>query len=76
MLMGFLVQLPLPEHIDETKITDAVLANKDVDGFGPFNVGELAKKGGEPLFLPCTPKGSCICLRNLKLILKVKMLLF
>lgn len=54
---GILVQLPLPEHIDETKITDAVLANKDVDGFGPFNVGELAKKGGEPLFLPCTPKG-------------------
>ncbi|CAK9437359.1 uncharacterized protein LODBEIA_P17370 [Lodderomyces beijingensis] len=54
---GILVQLPLPQHIDETKVTNAVLANKDVDGFGPFNVGELAKKGGEPLFLPCTPKG-------------------
>lgn len=54
---GILVQLPLPSHIDEAKITDAVLAEKDVDGFGPYNVGELAKKGGEPLFLPCTPKG-------------------
>ncbi|EGW34131.1 uncharacterized protein SPAPADRAFT_134523 [Spathaspora passalidarum NRRL Y-27907] len=54
---GILVQLPLPAHIDEAKVTDAVLASKDVDGFGPFNVGELAKKGGEPLFLPCTPKG-------------------
>ena len=54
---GILVQLPLPSHIDETKVTNAVLADKDVDGFGPFNVGELAKKGGEPTFLPCTPKG-------------------
>ncbi|KAI5954443.1 ADE3 [Candida jiufengensis] len=54
---GILVQLPLPSHIDEVKITNAVSADKDVDGFGPFNVGELAKKGGEPLFLPCTPKG-------------------
>jgi methylenetetrahydrofolate dehydrogenase (NADP+)/methenyltetrahydrofolate cyclohydrolase/formyltetrahydrofolate synthetase len=54
---GILVQLPLPDHIDEVKVTNAVLADKDVDGFGPFNVGELAKKGGEPNFLPCTPKG-------------------
>ncbi|KAI3404999.2 ADE3 [Candida oxycetoniae] len=54
---GILVQLPLPKHIDEVKITNAVLPDKDVDGFGPFNVGELAKKGGEPFFLPCTPKG-------------------
>lgn len=54
---GVLVQLPLPAHIDEAKVTSAVLASKDVDGFGPFNVGELSKKGGAPLFLPCTPKG-------------------
>lgn len=54
---GILVQLPLPDHIDESKVTDAVLSDKDVDGFGPFNVGELSKKGGEPKFLPCTPKG-------------------
>ncbi|CUM62906.1 uncharacterized protein PRCAT00000465001 [Priceomyces carsonii] len=54
---GILVQLPLPGHLDEAKITSSVLPDKDVDGFGPFNVGELSKKGGEPLFLPCTPKG-------------------
>lgn len=54
---GILIQLPIPGHLDETKITSAVNADKDVDGFGPFNVGELSKKGGEPLFLPCTPKG-------------------
>lgn len=54
---GILVQLPLPNHIDETKVTSAVLADKDVDGFGPYNVGELNKKGGNPYFLPCTPKG-------------------
>lgn len=54
---GILVQLPIPLHLDETKVTNAVAANKDVDGFGPHNVGELSKKGGEPLFLPCTPKG-------------------
>lgn len=54
---GILVQLPLPAHIDEAKVTSSVLASKDVDGFGPYNVGELYKKGGEPNFLPCTPKG-------------------
>lgn len=54
---GILVQLPLPSHLDETKITNSVSAEKDVDGFGPHNVGELSKKGGSPTFLPCTPKG-------------------
>ncbi|WPK24881.1 hypothetical protein PUMCH_002179 [Australozyma saopauloensis] len=54
---GILVQLPIPAHLDETKVTNAVIADKDVDGFGPHNVGELSKKGGAPLFLPCTPKG-------------------
>ncbi|CAK7902588.1 C-1-tetrahydrofolate synthase, cytoplasmic [[Candida] anglica] len=54
---GILVQLPLPAHLDETKVTSAVSADKDVDGFGPYNVGELSKKGGNPNFLPCTPKG-------------------
>lgn len=54
---GILVQLPIPAHLDETKVTNAVVADKDVDGFGPHNVGELSKKGGSPLFLPCTPKG-------------------
>lgn len=54
---GILVQLPLPAHLDESKITGAVSADKDVDGFGPVNVGELYKKGGVPSFIPCTPKG-------------------
>ncbi|KAG5367037.1 C-1-tetrahydrofolate synthase [Yarrowia sp. B02] len=54
---GVLVQLPLPKHIDETTITNAVSADKDVDGFGPLNIGELAKRGGNPNFVACTPKG-------------------
>ncbi|KAH3686886.1 hypothetical protein WICPIJ_002117 [Wickerhamomyces pijperi] len=54
---GILVQLPLPAGLNEPKITAAVAAEKDVDGFGPFNVGELNKKNGQPLFIPCTPKG-------------------
>ncbi|SPN99528.1 probable C1-tetrahydrofolate synthase [Cephalotrichum gorgonifer] len=53
---GILVQLPLPSHIREYAITSAVADEKDVDGFGTFNIGELAKKGGKPHFLPCTPK--------------------
>lgn len=54
---GIMVQLPLPPHINEDNITSAVLPAKDVDGFGPFNVGELAKRNGQPLYLPCTPMG-------------------
>ncbi|CCE82958.1 Piso0_002728 [Millerozyma farinosa CBS 7064] len=54
---GILVQLPLPEHINESNITSEVDAYKDVDGLGPANVGELYKKGGNARFLPCTPKG-------------------
>ncbi|KAH6690494.1 formate-tetrahydrofolate ligase [Plectosphaerella plurivora] len=54
---GLLVQLPLPEHLEEYIITSAVSDEKDVDGFGTTNIGELAKRGGRPLFVPCTPKG-------------------
>jgi len=57
LVHGILVQLPLPSHIDEYTITNAVAGEKDVDGFGAQNIGELAKKGGKPLFVPCTPKG-------------------
>ncbi|RAH44170.1 C-1-tetrahydrofolate synthase [Aspergillus aculeatinus CBS 121060] len=53
---GILVQLPLPKHLSEHTITSAVADEKDVDGFGAINIGELAKRGGRPLFLPCTPK--------------------
>jgi methylenetetrahydrofolate dehydrogenase (NADP+)/methenyltetrahydrofolate cyclohydrolase/formyltetrahydrofolate synthetase len=54
---GVLVQLPLPKHLSEYTITSAVADEKDVDGFGTNNIGELAKRGGTPLFTPCTPKG-------------------
>ncbi|KAK4441761.1 Bifunctional protein FolD 2 [Sesamum alatum] len=56
---GILVQLPLPKHINEEKILSEISLNKDVDGFHPLNIGKLAMKGRDPLFVPCTPKG-CI----------------
>jgi methylenetetrahydrofolate dehydrogenase (NADP+)/methenyltetrahydrofolate cyclohydrolase len=52
---GILVQLPLPRHVDEPAIVDAVSPLKDVDGFGPENLGLLA--AGRPRFLACTPHG-------------------
>ena len=61
---GILVQLPVPEHISEHTITSAVADEKDVDGFGTKNVGELAKRGGKPLFVPCTPKGVMVLLKE------------
>lgn len=56
---GILVQLPLPKHINEEKILNAISIEKDVDGFHPLNIGKLAMKGRTPMFVPCTPKG-CI----------------
>ncbi|KAB1202940.1 Bifunctional protein FolD 2 [Morella rubra] len=56
---GILVQLPLPKHINEENVLTEISIEKDVDGFHPLNIGKLAMKGREPLFLPCTPKG-CI----------------
>ncbi|OEL14057.1 Bifunctional protein FolD 2 [Dichanthelium oligosanthes] len=53
---GILVQLPLPKHINEEKILSEISIEKDVDGFHPLNIGKLAMKGRQPLFLPCTPK--------------------
>lgn len=52
---GILVQLPLPDHIDENKILEAISPAKDADGFHPYNVGRLVT--GNPLFQPCTPFG-------------------
>ncbi|RMD40991.1 hypothetical protein DV735_g4129, partial [Chaetothyriales sp. CBS 134920] len=54
---GILVQLPIPKHLSEHTITSAVADEKDVDGFGATNIGELAKRGGKPFFIPCTPQG-------------------
>ncbi|MCK4535787.1 MAG: bifunctional methylenetetrahydrofolate dehydrogenase/methenyltetrahydrofolate cyclohydrolase FolD [Desulfuromonadales bacterium] len=52
---GILVQLPLPDQIDESKILEAISPTKDADGFHPYNVGRLMT--GNPLFQPCTPYG-------------------
>jgi len=52
---GFLVQLPLPKHIDEDKVINSIDPKKDVDGFHPSNVGSMLI--GKPLFLPATPAG-------------------
>jgi 5,10-methylene-tetrahydrofolate dehydrogenase/methenyl tetrahydrofolate cyclohydrolase len=56
---GILVQLPLPDHIDDEEILGGVDLEKDVDGFHPINIGRLSMKRRDPLFVPCTPKG-CI----------------
>jgi 5,10-methylene-tetrahydrofolate dehydrogenase/methenyl tetrahydrofolate cyclohydrolase len=58
---GILVQLPLPGHLNEERVLQLVGIEKDVDGFSPINIGRLAQKGREPLFVPCTPYG-CIYL--------------
>ncbi|MBQ2796755.1 MAG: bifunctional methylenetetrahydrofolate dehydrogenase/methenyltetrahydrofolate cyclohydrolase [Tidjanibacter sp.] len=52
---GLLVQLPLPKHISEAKVIEAIAKEKDVDGFHPLNVASLWQK--LPCLLPCTPKG-------------------
>ncbi len=52
---GILVQMPLPGHINETKIIEHILPQKDVDGFHPINKGRL--QAGLPCFVPCTPAG-------------------
>jgi methylenetetrahydrofolate dehydrogenase (NADP+)/methenyltetrahydrofolate cyclohydrolase len=54
---GILVQLPLPDHIDEAKVLNAISPDKDVDGFHPVNVGRLMIGGDQVKFPPCTPAG-------------------
>jgi len=58
---GILVQLPLPGNLDEESVLQLIGIEKDIDGFSPLNIGRLAQKGREPLFMPCTPFG-CIYL--------------
>ena len=60
-ISGILVQLPMPAHIDEERVLSLISIEKDVDGFSPINIGRLAQKGRQPLFVPCTPYG-CIYL--------------
>jgi methylenetetrahydrofolate dehydrogenase (NADP+)/methenyltetrahydrofolate cyclohydrolase len=62
---GVLVQLPLPSHIDTTKILEAIDPKKDVDGFHPFNVGRLVS--GLDCFAPCTPLGVMKILEEYKI---------
>ncbi|MFO8036378.1 MAG: bifunctional methylenetetrahydrofolate dehydrogenase/methenyltetrahydrofolate cyclohydrolase FolD [Anaerolineales bacterium] len=54
---GILVQLPLPNGLDDERILRTISIDKDVDGFHPLNIGRLAQKGREPKFVPATPFG-------------------
>ncbi len=58
---GILVQLPLPSHLNEEKVLNAIAPDKDVDCFHPVNVGKMVT--GQPVFLPCTPAGVMEMLR-------------
>ncbi|MEH7253543.1 bifunctional methylenetetrahydrofolate dehydrogenase/methenyltetrahydrofolate cyclohydrolase FolD [Neobacillus niacini] len=59
---GILVQLPLPKHIDETKVIESISPLKDVDGFHPINIGRMMT--GQDAFLPCTPFGIMVLLEE------------
>lgn len=61
---GILVQLPLPAGLDEERVLNAISIEKDVDGFHPLNIGRLAQKGRDPLFVPCTPYGCIYLLKH------------
>jgi 5,10-methylene-tetrahydrofolate dehydrogenase/methenyl tetrahydrofolate cyclohydrolase len=61
---GILVQLPLHRGLDEQKVLNLVRMDKDVDGFHPLNIGRLAQKGRDPLFIPCTPAGVMVLLER------------
>lgn len=60
---GILVQLPLPKHIDETKVIESISPLKDVDGFHPINIGRMMT--GQDAFLPCTPYGIMVLLEEM-----------
>jgi len=64
---GILVQLPLPKHIDENLVITAIDPGKDVDGFHPASVGNMVL--GRPGFLPCTPHGVLVMLREMNITL-------
>ncbi len=66
---GILVQLPLPDHINEQVVLDSIHPDKDADGFHPLNVGKLsiASHNDEDLLIPCTPYGCLIMLKGLNI---------
>lgn len=61
---GILVQLPLPDHIDESKVLRLIRPEKDVDGFHPVNVGLLTAGERDSALVPCTPAGSLVLLKR------------
>lgn len=61
---GILVQLPLPDHVDSTRVLETISPAKDVDGFHPVNVGLLSIGNMDKALVPCTPAGSMILLRE------------
>ncbi|MCZ2328912.1 bifunctional methylenetetrahydrofolate dehydrogenase/methenyltetrahydrofolate cyclohydrolase FolD [Bartonella sp. F02] len=61
---GILVQLPLPAHINTTRITQAVAVQKDVDGFHYINVGKLAANVFDDTIIPCTPAGAMMMIKQ------------
>ena len=62
---GFIIQLPLPEHIKEKNIIEAISPTKDIDGFHPLNMGKLIE--GNPLFIPATPLGIMELIKRYKI---------
>ena len=61
---GILVQLPLPEHIDDEAVLNEISLEKDVDGIHPMNLGRLGMRGREPTFTPATPTGAMILIEE------------
>ena len=62
LIDGILVQLPLPKHVDEQKIINAINPHKDVDGFHPINIGRMVQ--GAPTFIPATPYGIILLMQH------------
>ena len=62
LIDGILVQLPLPKHVDEQKIINAISPHKDVDGFHPINIGRMVQ--GAPTFIPATPYGIILLMQH------------
>lgn len=71
VITGILVQLPLPSHIDENKVINAIDPNKDIDGFSDYHKGKLLN-GDKDAILPCTPKGIMTILKEEGIDLKGK----
>ena len=61
---GILVQLPMPDHIDEEAVLNEISLDKDVDGIHPMNLGKLGMRGREPSFTPATPTGAMVLIEE------------